>query len=303
MPYDLIIIGAGTAGLSAAIYSVRARLNTLVIEKALPGGQIINTPEIVNYPAIKSISGAEFANRLYEHACHLGARVVYETIEKIDGKADIKDIYTDQSHYQARGIIIANGARHRKIGCPGEDRLGGKGVSYCATCDGPFFKGKEICVVGGGNTALDEALYLSAFCQAVHLIHRRNEFRGNPHTVSLLREHKNIRFHLECEVAEIQGEESVTGVHLKSRKDHSLSRIPVSGVFIAIGLTPDNALFRPFLTLDRQGYIVAGEDCRTNLAGVYAAGDTRTKEVRQLVTAAADGAIAATHFIRDRDGR
>lgn len=294
MKYDLLIIGAGTAGLSAAIYGARAGLKTISIEKEVHGGQIINTPDIVNYPGIKTISGINFANDLYAQATGLGAEVVYEQIVDLDlGKAP-KTIKTNKYEYEADAVIIANGARKRELGCPGEKEFQGKGVSYCATCDGNFFRNQTVCIVGGGNTALDEALYLSRICSKVHLIHRRDEFRASGVTVEQVKKTKNIKLHTFSAVTEILGENVVKSVTVSNLIYQTTETIQTNGIFIAIGLQPDNKLFRPWVDLDNSGYIIADEDCKTKTDGLFVAGDSRTKTVRQLVTAAADGAVAAT---------
>lgn len=294
MNYDLVIIGAGTAGLSAAVYGVRAGLRTLVIEENLHGGQIINTPDIVNYPAIEIISGADFANNLLEHAVHLGAQIVYEKIASLDLGGEVKEITTNQNQYSAKAVIIANGAQRRKIGCPGENEFQGRGVSYCATCDGGFYKNQTVCIAGGGNTALEDALYLARICKTVHLIHRRDAFRGNKQTVQKVKQTKNIHLHLNKQIIRIEGTQKVDTAVIEDTKTKSESIIETDGVFIAIGLTPQNQAFKEWLDLDNDGYVIAGEDCKTKTPGLFVAGDTRTKEVRQLITAAADGAVAAT---------
>ena len=295
MKYDLLVIGAGTAGLSAAMYGVRAGLKTICIEDAVYGGQIVNTPEIVNYPGIPTITGIEFANQLYQQATSLGAQVFYEQIDGLDFGLFPKRVHTTRCEYQADAVIIANGARHRKLGCAGEDAFEGKGVSYCAACDGNFFKSQVVCVVGGGNTALEDALYLSRICREVHLIHRRDTFRASAAVVEQVRQTQNILLHLSCTVSEILGESTVNAIRIADAVgDAGEETIPASGVFIAVGLQPNNTIFDRWVDLDSGGYIVAGEDCKTKTEGLFAAGDTRTKQVRQLVTAAADGAIAAT---------
>lgn len=292
--YDVVILGAGTAGLSAAVYAVRAGLKVLVIEQTIQGGQIIYAPDIENYPGILNISGTDFVNTLYKQATNKGVRVVYESVKEAELKAQPKKIITAKNTYTAKTVIIANGAKHRLLGVPGEDKFNGRGVSYCATCDGSFFKEKEICVVGGGNTALDDALYLSNICKKVYIIHRRDAFRGDLVSVNLLKQKENVVFILDSVVEEIQGDKAVTGVKVKNVKTDVLQEISVFAVFVAVGLQPENKLFENDLAIDAGGYIKAGEDCKTNLEGVFVAGDTRTKELRQLITAAADGAIAAT---------
>lgn len=287
-----MIIGAGTAGLSAAIYGVRAGLSVLVVESQMHGGQIINTPDIVNYPGIEKISGYEFANQLYQHATNLGAKIIYEEISDLNLLGRIKTITAGTQTYYAKTVIIATGAKHRDLGCSGEEEWKGRGVSYCAICDGNFFQGQDVCVVGGGNTALEDALYLSKFCRTVHLIHRSKQFKASPMYVQQAQNTNNIVFHLEYEVTKISGTDQVQQVMISHKgQEETLS---VVGVFVAIGSQPNNGMFSRWVEMDKYGYIVAGEDCKTNIPGVFVAGDTRTKKVRQLVTAAADGAVAAT---------
>ena len=293
MQTDVIILGAGTAGLSAAIYATRAGLSVTVLEHAIQGGQIINAPEVDNYPGLANISGVEFVQNIYQQAVDFGASVVYESIKAFDFSRALKQVDTDKNRYEAKAVIIANGARHRHLDVPGEVEFAGKGVSYCATCDGAFYRGKDVCIVGGGNTALEDALFLSNNCNKVYLIHRRDEFRAHATTVEAVSKRDNIEILTPYTVSRIEGEASVNRVVLSGAVDGAEKTIEVAGVFIAVGLSPDNGMFSPALELDRDGYFVAGEDCRTNIEGVYAAGDTRRKEVRQLVTAAADGAVAA----------
>lgn len=291
---DVIILGAGTAGLSAAIYAVRAGLSVLVIEKNYHGGQIVNTPEVENYPGIPRITGFEFVENLYQQVTGLGVEIVYEEIRGVDLRPAVKTVSAAGHEYQARTVIIANGAAHRHLNCPGEEKFAGKGVSYCAACDGAFYKGQDVCVVGGGNSALEDALYLARTCRKVYLIHRGNEFRANRVTVNAVKACPNVELIANSTVEEILGGDLVEAVEIRHNMQFHKRRLDVSGVFVAIGLEPQNQLFSTSLRLDGAGYIVAGEDCKTNIPGVFVAGDTRTKKVRQLVTAAADGAVAAT---------
>lgn len=284
---DLIILGAGTAGLSAAIYAVRAGLSLRLLETSLPGGQILNSPDVDNYPGIPSISGFDFAQNLTAHAAGLGVEPEFTAVSRADLAGEIKRIRTGREVLESRAVILATGASHRSLGCPGETELRGKGVSYCATCDGAFFRGKDVAVVGGGNTALEDALFLANLCRRVYLIHRREEFRAQQAAVNAVRSRENIQLVLGEQVERISGDRLVSAVTLKSGRE-----LPVSGVFIAVGLAPNTALFEGQLDLD-NGYIRAGEDCHTSLPGVFAAGDVRTKPLRQLITAAADGAVAA----------
>lgn len=284
---DLIILGAGTAGLSAAIYAVRAGLSLRLLETSLPGGQILNSPDVDNYPGIPSISGFDFVQNLTAHAAGLGVEPEFTAVSRADLAGEIKRIHTGREILESRAVILATGASHRSLGCPGEAEFRGKGVSYCATCDGAFFRGKDVAVVGGGNTALEDALFLANLCRRVYLIHRREEFRAQQAAVNAVRSRENIQLVLGEQVERISGDRLVSAVTLKSGRE-----LPVSGVFIAVGLAPNTALFEGQLDLD-NGYIRAGEDCHTSLPGVFAAGDVRTKPLRQLITAAADGAVAA----------
>ena len=289
---DIIIIGAGTAGLSAAIYALRAGKSVLVFEQLAYGGQIINTPEVENYPGIKSISGFDFAQGLYEQAVALGAELKYEQVSGIEDGA-VKKVKTSGGEYECKAVILATGAKNRPLGLDREQELIGSGISYCATCDGAFFKGRAVAVNGGGNTALEDALFLSNYCSKVYLIHRRDEVRGEAKQVEKLKTKENIEFVLNSTITELVGEGDLSGVKVHDKVSGEDKLIEVEGLFIAIGQMPENAAFAPLIELDKGGYIVAGEDCRTNVEGIFAAGDCRTKTVRQLTTAAADGAVAA----------
>ena len=293
MKYDVLILGGGPAGLAAALYAKRAGVSVRVLERSIYGGQVTNTPPGENYPGILNISGVDLAMALYEQVTGLGIEVRLEEPVSYQLDAPAKAVATARGLYEAKAVIVANGVKRRTLGCPGEERLAGRGVSYCATCDGAFFQGAEVAIVGGGNTALEDALFLSNNCAAVHLIHRRDQFRGSPILAEAVKKRQNIHLHLNSVVEEITGEEKVAGARLRDVTTGEETRLELSGVFVAVGLAPDNAAFAGQLALDGAGYIQAGEDCRTNLAGVFAAGDTRTKEVRQIITAAADGAVAA----------
>ena len=291
---DIIIIGAGPAGLTAAIYAIRAGYRVLVLEQSIYGGQVANTPTVENYPAIAKISGYEFANNIYEQAKALGAQIVFAQVQRVDFSQPEKQVYTkDGQCHTAKAVIVANGAKRRLLGCKGEDTFTGRGVSYCATCDGAFYREKQVAIVGGGNTALEDALFLSNLCSKVHLIHRRDSFRASKILVEALQGRSNIQIHYNSVVTEIFGEGQVQGVTLSNTQTQQEEQLAVAGVFVAIGLEPDNAVFAPYLQLDEAGYLVAGEDCKTAVDGVFVAGDTRTKQLRQIVTAAGDGAVAA----------
>ncbi len=289
---DIIIIGAGTAGLSAAIYALRAGKSVLLMEQLTYGGQIINTPEVENYPGIKSISGFDFAQGLYEQAEALGAELKYEQVTGIED-GEVKKVRTAGGEYECKAIILATGAKNRPLGLDKETEFIGSGISYCATCDGAFFKGRVVAVNGGGNTALEDALFLSNYCKKVYLIHRRDEFRGEAKQAEKLKEKENIEFVLNATITELLGDDELKGVKVHDKISGVDKDIELDGLFIAIGQMPENAAFAPLIELDKGGYIVAGEDCKTNVEGIFAAGDCRTKTVRQLTTAAADGAVAA----------
>ena len=289
--YDIIIIGAGPAGLTAAIYAKRAGYSTLLLEGGTPGGQAATTPDIENWPGSKQVSGPDFAMNLYEQAQSLGTDIRFERVAALVGQGAYKTVTTGGSTYEGRTVIIANGVRRRKQEVPGEERLAGRGVSYCATCDGNFFRGRDTAVVGGGNTALEDALFLANICPNVYLVHRRDTFKAERHLIDALAAAPNIHVLLSHRVVEVQGEQAVTSLLVEGPEGRR--SLPVAGVFAAVGLTPDNQVFSPPLELDQAGYIVAGEDTRTSVPGIFAAGDTRVKELRQLVTAAADGASAA----------
>jgi thioredoxin reductase (NADPH) len=289
---DLIIIGAGPSGLTAAIYAIRAGLKVLVLEAEMYGGQIGIAPEVENYPSIQKISGWQLAQNIYDQAINQGADIRFEQVTGVDLTGAIKKVITSEGSYEAKTVIIANGAKRRKLKCPGEEEFTGRGVSYCATCDGAFFKGKTVAVVGGGNTALEDALFLSNLCAKVYII-IRSEIKGEKHLAAAVRGRANIEILKEYRVKSISGEALVTGFDIESLKTGEAKHLEVSAVFIAIGLEPDNRLFKDQLTLDAYGYIISDETCTTGIKGVFAAGDTRTKELRQIITAASDGAVAA----------
>ena len=294
MIYDIAIIGAGPAGLAAAIYGQRAGLKTITFEANVHGGQIINTPEVENYPALGKVSGVEYAMGIYEQAVGFGAEIEYKAVVDVQLEGDVKTLKcNDGSEYQAKTVIIATGVVRRKLEIPGEDRFLGAGVSYCATCDGLFFKDKTATVVGGGNTALEDAVYLAGICEKVYLIHRRDEFRGSRHEVEKVLANPKIEILYDTIPLAIEGEGMVSRLQVKNVKTEEEKTLYTSAVFVAVGLVPQNDIFAGKVDMD-SGYITAGESCVTNVPGVFVAGDTRTKSLRQLVTATADGAIAAT---------
>ncbi len=294
MIYDIAIIGAGPAGLSAAIYAQRAGYKTICFEANVHGGQIINTPEVENYPALPKLSGVEYAMNIYTQAVEFGAVIEYKEVTKVDLHNETKLLYCAQEEYKAKSVIIATGVVRRKLECEGEDRFNGKGVSYCATCDGAFFKDQTAVIVGGGNTALEDAHYLTAMCKEVYIIHRRDEFRASPHEVKKVLKNEKIKIVYDSVVTEILGDTKVNAVKLKNVKTNEETVLDTSAVFVAVGLIAKNDMFEGIVDLTKEGYIDSGADCKTNIEGVFVAGDTRNKTLRQLVTAASDGAIAAT---------
>ena len=295
--YDVIIIGAGPAGLTAAIYARRAEKKVLVLEAKSYGGQIINTLDIENYPAEEHISGFDFATKLYNQAKNLGAEIVFEKAVEIKDFKSYKEVITPKNTYQTKTIILATGSENRKLNIEKEEELIGKGISYCATCDGVFYKKKKVAVVGGGNTALEDALYLSNIVDTVYLIHRRDSFRGEEATLNQLKEKENVQMILNSNVVALNATDRLKSIEVEDLEGNRKT-IEVDGLFVAVGRIPENENFRQIIQLDSAGYIEAGEDCHTNVEGIYAAGDNRVKEVRQLVTAASDGAIAATEAIK-----
>ena len=294
MQYDIIILGSGPAGLSAAIYAQRARLSTLLIEeKPLSGGQILDTYEVDNYPGLPGITGFEMGQKFRAHADRLGAEVVNAQVLSVRLDGEKKIVTTQKGVYEAKTLIIATGAKHRRLGIPGEDKLVGMGGSYCATCDGAFFKGKTVAVVGGGDVALEDALFLARGSEKVYLVHRRDQFRGAKILQEKVKEASNIEPVLDSVVTEIKGEGQVSSILLNSKNGES-RELEVQGVFIAVGIEPNSSAVKDLVAQDAGGYIVAGEDTKTSVEGVFAAGDVRTKQLRQVLTAAADGANAVT---------
>ncbi len=302
--YDMIIIGSGPAGLAAAIYGQRAKLSLLVIEKLpMSGGQVANTYEVDNYPGLPGIGGYELGEKFRGHAGALGAAVVCEEVRSVCLSGDEKQVITDKETYTARTVVAATGAWHRRLGVPGEEELRGMGVSYCATCDGAFFRGKDVAVIGGGDTALEDALFLARNCRKVYLVHRRDALRGARTLQEKVLASEKIEVLWDTVVERIEGEGQVEALLLQNKKTQEAGRLLVSGVFAAIGMQPDSELFKGQVEMDENGYIRAGEDCATSVEGVFAAGDVRTKPLRQIVTAAADGANAVTSAERYLSGR
>lgn len=292
--YDLIIVGAGPAGLAAAIYAARAELKFIVLEKEImSGGQIINTYEVDNYPGLYHMGGFDLAMKFREHADALGASFVTGEVEKIEEISGGKKIICkDGTEYETKTVILSGGAKHRKLEVPGEEALAGSGVSYCATCDGAFFRGKEVAVVGGGDVAVEDALFLARLCKKVYVIHRRDSFRAAKTLISRLVSTENVEIIYDSVVKEIQGKFKVESLVLTNKKTAEERTVALDGVFIAVGMLPETKTYEGLVELDGAGYIKADETGITSCPGVFAAGDIRTKELRQVVTAASDGANA-----------
>ena len=289
---DTLIIGAGPAGMAAGIYAARAELSHLVLECGLmSGGQIINTSEVDNYPGLKGIGGFELAMKFREHCDECNVQFRDGKVTKVEKKEEGFSVELENGEtYSAKTVLFATGAKHRKLGVPGEEEFAGGGVSYCATCDGAFFRGKEVAVVGGGDVAIEDALFLARVCKKVYLVHRRDEFRAAKTLVNRLRACENVEFVLKATPTRITGQGKVENLVVMSETGER--ELPVSGVFVAVGMLPNTELLKNLVTLNEAGYVVAGEDCKTDVPGVFVAGDLRTKHLRQVVTAAADGATA-----------
>ena len=287
--YDVAVIGAGPAGMTAAIYACRAGKSVALFEKNFPGGQMVNAHIIDNYPAEDGISGFDLAQKMFEQVTAAGADFINEEVTAITSGGDVT-LTTPSDSYRAKTAVLATGTERLRLGIPGEDRLDGRGVSWCATCDGAFYRGKDVAVIGGGNSAVSEALYLSAICKSVHIIHRRDSYRAEASLAEKLRATKNITEHLECVPVEITGEDKVSGVILDKKGENFT--LAVDGVFVAIGGRPEQKLIAG-MEKDGAGYIKTDNEMRTSLPRVFAAGDNISKQVRQIVTACSDGAIAA----------
>ena len=295
MIYDVIIIGAGPAGLAAGIYGKRAGFDILILDtSSISGGQILNTYEIDNYPGFPGASGQEVADAMRQHCDKLGVEFARGRVTSIIDNGATKDLVTKKNTYTAKSIIIATGASNKKLGCPGEEELSGMGVSYCATCDGAFFKEKQVAVVGGGDVALEDAIYLSRFCTKVYLIHRRDEFRGAKVLQDQVKSTDNIEIIYDTVVNSINGTQSVESITVQNTKTDASSELKVDGIFIAVGTVPNTQILSGLVQMDDKGYVVADETCKTSWPGVFVAGDVRTKPLRQVLTATADGANAIT---------
>ena len=289
--YDMIIIGSGPAGLTAGIYAKRAGLSALVLEGSfIQGGQIVNTYEVDNYPGLPGISGMDLADRMKEHLQNQGGKIIRGKVKGISLDDEIKIVHTKKEDFRTKTVILAAGAVHRKLEVPGEEEFSGMGVSYCATCDGAFFKDKTVAVVGGGDVAVEDAIFLSRTCKKVYLIHRRDQLRAAKILQDVLKNTPNIETFWNRRVTKIGGTEQVEWIQTESTAAGQSTRMDVDGIFIAVGITPDTGFIRNLIHLDEQGYVIADENGETNIPGIYAAGDIRTKQLRQIITAASDGA-------------
>lgn len=295
--YDVIIIGGGPAGLTSAVYTRRAGMSTLIIEAAVCGGQIINSQEVDNFPSREHVPGWQLADEWQKHAANLGTEIKYGDVSEIEMNGNTKIVHSAKGNFEAKTVIIANGAGHRRIDCKGAMEYTGRGVSTCATCDGAFFKGKEVAVVGGGNTAFEDALYLSTLCSKVWLVNRRAQFRANSTMVETVSSKPNVEILVPYIPYEVLGDMRVSGFKVQNTDTGEIRELNTLGIFTAIGMIPNNERFSNVAELDNGGYIITDENCRTKTFGVFAAGDTRSKDLRQLVTAASDGAIAANQAI------
>ncbi|WP_163654937.1 thioredoxin-disulfide reductase [Listeria sp. PSOL-1] len=291
--YDVIIIGAGPAGMTAALYTSRADLDTLMIERGVPGGQMVNTADVENYPGYVNILGPDLSEKMFEGAKQFGAEYAYGDIKGIEDLKEYKLVTAGTKSFKARAVIIATGAEHRKLGATGEDELSGRGVSYCAVCDGAFFKNRELIVVGGGDSAVEEGDYLTRYASKVTIVHRRDKLRAQPILQDRAFRNEKVEFVWDSTVEEIFGDgNKVTGVKLISTKDGTTREVSTDGVFIYVGLVPLTSAFRDLGITDEEGYIITDDEMRTAVPGIFAAGDVRVKTLRQIVTATGDGGIA-----------
>lgn len=292
--YDLIIIGGGPAGLCAGLYATRAKLNAVLIEKGIPGGQVLNTYEIENYPGfVNPLSGMELISLMEQQVKRLGLEIISgQEIESVNLTKGIKEIITNTTTYNTKTVIIASGSRPSKLGIPGEDNFKGRGVTYCATCDGPFFKDKKVVVIGGGNAAVEEGMYLTKFTKSVKIIHRRDKLRADPIVQEKAFKNPKIEFIWNSVPIEILGDKKVEEIKIKNVKNSEITILKTDGVFIYIGFKANTEFLKNQVKLDDNGFIITDEDMKTSLPGVFACGDVRSKKVKQIVTAVSDGAIA-----------
>lgn len=306
--YDLIIIGGGPGGLSAALYASRSKLKTLVIEGTIEGGQIAGTADVENYPGIIKIDGMELGQVMKQQCENFGAEIIYETVEKVDLEGTVKKVTAGDKVYESKTVIVATGAKPREMGVPGEKEFQGRGVSYCATCDAAFYQDLPVYVIGGGDSAVDEALFISKFASTVYIVHRRDELRASKNLQDRAMNTPNIKFIWDTVVEEVKGDKIVKELVLKNKNTGEVTTVSsdkeLFGIFVFIGNVAQTELFKDTLTL-KDGYIVTNEEMETNIEGVYAIGDVRSKKIRQVVTAASDGAIAAINaerYIAEKEG-
>ncbi len=293
MIYDIIVVGSGPAGLTAAIYARRADKSVLVIEKETFGGEITHSPKVENYPGFIEMSGNEFADKLIDQATNLGAVIEMDNITDAEKNGGVFLVTGEYGSYEGRSLIIASGSKHRRLGLEKEEELTGNGISYCAVCDGPFFKGMEVAIIGGGNSALQEAVMLSEYCTKVTVVQDMPFLTGEKKLQEILEKRDNVEIILGVTVKALEGDDKLTALTLESKQDGTKTSLAVDGAFVAIGQVPENKAFEKLVELDERGYIVSGEDTLTKTEGVFAAGDCRTKAIRQIVTATGDGAVAA----------
>ena len=289
---DIIIIGGGPAGLVAALYAGRAQLDALMIEKQFQGGQMVTTNEVENYPGFIDITGSDLANIMYEHAKKFGGTMEYKEVLDIQLDGDIKKVITDTETYETKVVILSMGAKPRKLGLDREDILGGRGISYCATCDGGFFRNKVVSVVGGGDTAVEDALHLSRIAEKVYLISRNDSLTANKVAQEKLFKTENVEILWNSTVTKLNGDEKLSGIQVTNTNENKIFELEMDGLFVAVGSSPSTELVKDLVELNKNGYIIADESCKTSVEGIFAIGDIRTKSVRQVLTAAADGAVS-----------
>lgn len=296
--YDVLIIGAGPAGLGAAVYGARAGLSMAVIDQSpISGGQVLNTYEVDNYLGLMGETGGGISEKFRAHADKLGTEFIIDEIKSLEDQGEKKIVHGYEKDYEAKALILATGASHSKLGVPGEEELSGMGVSYCATCDGAFFKNRTVAVVGGGDVAVEDAIFLSKICNKVYLIHRRDTLRAVKSLQEKLFAKENVEFIWDSEVKEICGTNAVEKIVLYNKKEQQTSELEINGIFIAVGVVPNTDLCKNLVEMDERGYIKADEDCATSCKGIYAAGDIRLKPMRQIITAVADGANAVNAVV------
>lgn len=298
--YDTVIIGAGPAGLSAAVYAKRAGLNAILIEESpVNGGQVLSTYEVDNYLGLPGISGLDLGEKFSDHAKSTGIECVAATVTSVSQNGEAWRVSTREADYDTETVIFATGATHAKLNVPGEEELAGMGVSYCATCDGAFFKNADVCVVGGSDVAVEDAIYLARTSKTVYLIHRRNSLRAANQLVEALEKCENVRYIWDSEVVSFNGEDELESVTIRNKLSGEENELRLQGAFVAVGIRPGTDLLKGIVSMDDKGYVIAGEDCRTDVGGIYVAGDIRKKPLRQIITAVADGANAVASVSED----